>query len=181
MTSFPRVQDFAITMAYRWSLAVLMLSACSSKEQTAAPPPQLVEVRPKVGLEVHRFDAPPVVLPLRKEFTLLDPGKGPTQTLRYSRRAETVSYTSETKLTSKKLQGGTWAPAQPMPVIKNGLAVTSAPDQAVLAGRILPGEIVGPANPDATRYLDASKALEGRRLKHRGRRARTARCGDLRG
>lgn len=161
--------NWEITVAYKWTTIALVLWGCSSKE-SAPPPPApakqdaAVEVRPPVGLTVHRFDTPPVELPLHKSFTLLAPGEGAKHTLRYELAAEPVSHFATTTLTSRRLAKGTWDKPKRMPPVKNGLAFTPGAPGSPLAVRVLPGTLVGRETPEALQYLTEWKALEGRRL-----------------
>jgi hypothetical protein len=149
-------------VTYRWSALALVLFGCGGSKEDRPPSPPATAPTHR-AIEVERFAGPPVVLPLEKEFVVLDGGQGAPHTLRYMLRPATTSYMAKTALTSRRLAGGTWTAAHAMPAIENGLAITVTAGDALVA-RVLPGVIDGAATPDAQQYLAAWKPLEDRRL-----------------
>ncbi|MDX2088349.1 MAG: hypothetical protein SFX73_10890 [Kofleriaceae bacterium] len=117
----------------------------------------------RASVRVPRLEAPPVALPFRKSFVLLDAGTGPKSSLRYAHRG-TATFLSETHLTSRRLADGTWSAAQPITPIRSGFVITVGERAPTMRARALPGELLGAPTSDATAFLAAWKAIEGREL-----------------
>jgi hypothetical protein len=148
-------------------VVLVLVAACGSEKRQppkAAPKDAGVTRKAPVNLGVVRFDTEPVPLPQQKGFTILQPGKGTATELRYARSSATTTYTLATTLTTRRLQQGQWGKPVALPAIKNTLVLTTTDAIAPIAVKLLPGEIAGPATPDATQYLDAWKPLEGKAI-----------------
>lgn len=147
----------------RWLLAIT-LCACGSKDSPPPPAPAPVEVRPPQSVGAgDQLPQPIVDLPKQESFRVLDPGHGERETLRYSVGLGEVSTRIEMTLSQRKLNGTAWTDPTKLPPIRTGLAIAAA-DGTKVRARALPGEISGTPTPEATDYLTAWKASEGRRL-----------------
>lgn len=158
-------------MSYKQSaLWLLCIAACQDKNPRKAPePPPVKNGGPpiehrSVGIELHRFDEPELAYPLHKELVLLEKGTGRAKVLRYAPTTGSVRYATLTKLTTRKLAGGTWGAAETMPPVKGGLVVSVGSSTTPLALRMLPAEVVGTATPAAQAYIGAQRSLADRRV-----------------
>ena len=125
----------------------------------------VAEVQRDLTLDRQATPVPVVVLPLQQAFDVTNAGKGASEPLRYALTPGTMSYTSATKLTARRLAEGTWSPRVTVPSVTTGLALTVVDAAAPLAGRALPGEVAKGGDPAAAAsYLADWKPLEGRRF-----------------
>ncbi len=110
---------------------------------------------------------PPIELPKQESFKLLDPGKGARTALRYQLAPESVEHTVETKLQSRQLDAqGAFSKPIELPTLRDGFAIAITKDQPrVMSLRMLPGEVVGAASPEAEQYQASWRTLlQGRRV-----------------
>ena len=99
------------------------------------------------------FDEPRIDLPKQEAFTLLDPGKGEREALRYAFAPGTVAFLAQTTLSTRHLDKGVFTTPVALPVIRDGFAITVAADRPrQLALLPLPAE-------SARQSLDADSYL----------------------
>ena len=135
-----------------------------SAPEPAAPPTMRAPVTLQTGSNVINFEEPKVDLPKQESFKLLDAGKGARAPLRYALAVGTTRFFTQTKMSSRHLDRGTFTTPPPPSVVRDGFAVTVDDGARSLALLPLPGEVRS-ASPEAEAYLAPWRTLlENRRI-----------------
>ena len=110
------------------------------------------------------FDEPKIDLPRQESFTLLDPGKGEREVLRYALAPGTVAFLAQSTLQTRRLNQGAFTNPVKLPTIRDGFAITVAADRpGRLALLPLPAEAAA-QSLDADSYLMPWRLLQSRRI-----------------